>query len=81
MTSLIGYRNFSVVCTCHVHIIFVNLYFSTAWTIRKTGTLLADVCFEVQCLKSLSNLVFTHLLTVDESIYVTYFQQKDIHTK
>ena len=52
-----------------------------AWVIRKTGTLLADVCFEVQCLKSLSNLVFTHLSKFDESIYVTYFQQKDIHTK
>ena len=48
----------------------------------QDGTLLADVvCFEVQCLKSLSNLVFTHLSKVDESIYVTYFQQKDMHTK
>ena len=46
----------------------------------KTGTLLADVCFKVQCLKSLSNLVFTHLSKVDELIYATYFQQKDIHT-
>ena len=27
MTSLIGYRNFSVLCTCHVYIIFVNVYF------------------------------------------------------
>ena len=26
MTSLIGYRNFSVLCTCHVYI-FVNVYF------------------------------------------------------
>ena len=53
-----------------------------AWVIGKTGTLLADVvCFEVHCLKSLLNLVFTHLSKVDESIYVSYFQQKDIHTK
>ena len=54
---------------------------TTAWVIRKTDTMLADVCFEVQCLKSLSNLVFAHLSKVNESIYVTYFQQKDIHTK
>ena len=39
-------------------------------------TLLADVCFEVKCQKSLSNLVFTPLSKVDESIYVIYFQQK-----
>ena len=52
-----------------------------AWVIHKSGTLLADVCFEVQGLKSLLNLVFTHLSKADESIYVTYFQQKDIHTK
>ena len=31
------------------------------WVIPKTGTLLADVCFEVKCLKSLSNLVFTFI--------------------
>ena len=55
---------------------------TTAWVIRKTGTLLADVdSLEVQCLKSLSNLVFTHLSNAGESIYVTYFQQKDIDTK
>ena len=24
---LIGFRNFSVLCTCHVQIIFVNVYF------------------------------------------------------
>ena len=55
---------------------------TTAWVMRKTGTLLADVvCFEVQCFKSLSNLVFTHLSKFDESIYVTYFQQKDMHTQ
>ena len=55
---------------------------TTAWVIRKTGTLLADVvCYEVQCLKCLSNLVFTHLSNVDGSIYGTYFQRKDIHTK
>ena len=53
-----------------------------AWVIRKSGTLLADVvCFEVQGLKSLLNLVFTQSSKVDDSIYVTYFQQKDIHTK
>ena len=52
-----------------------------AWVRRKTGTLFADVCFEVKCLKCLSNLVFTHLSNVDGSIYVTYFQQKDSHTK
>ena len=45
-----------------------------AWVIRKTGTLLTDVvCFEVQCLKSLLILVFTHLSNVNQSIYVTYF--------
>ena len=49
-----------------------------AWVIHKSGTLLADVCFEVQGLKSLLNLVFTHLSKVDDSIYVAYFQQKDI---
>ena len=27
MTSLIGYWNFSVLCTCHVYIIFVNFFF------------------------------------------------------
>ena len=27
MASLIGYRNFSVLCTCDVQIIFVNVYF------------------------------------------------------
>ena len=27
ITSLIGYCNFSVLCTCHVSIIFVNGYF------------------------------------------------------
>ena len=53
-----------------------------AWVICKMGTLLDDVvCFEFQCLKSVLNLVFTHLSKVDESIYVSYFQQKDIHTK
>ena len=32
-------------------------------------------------LENLSNLDFTHLSKVDESTYVTYFQQTDIHTK
>ena len=41
-----------------------------------TSTMLADVCFKVHCLKSLSNLVFTHLWNIDESIFITYFQQK-----
>ena len=27
MTSLIGYRNFSVLCACDVKIFFVNVYF------------------------------------------------------
>ena len=26
-TSLLGYRNFSGLCTCHAYIIFVNVYF------------------------------------------------------
>ena len=40
-----------------------------AWVVRKMGKLLADVvCFEVQCLKNLLNLVFTHLPKADESI-------------
>ena len=25
--TLTGYRNFSVLCTCDVHVIFVNVYF------------------------------------------------------
>ena len=39
---------------------------------------------EVQCLKSLSNLVYTHLSKADESTYVNYSSsalEKDIHTK
>ena len=43
-----------------------------------TPTDLADVvCFEVQCFKNPSNVVFTHISNVDESIYVVYFQQKN----
>ena len=27
MTSLRGYRNFSVLCTCHVYILFLSMFF------------------------------------------------------
>ena len=40
MTSLIGYRNFLVLCTCHVYIIFVNVYFLNLDSVSNSFILL-----------------------------------------
>ena len=46
-----------------------------------TPTDLADVCFEVQCFKRLSNLVFTHLSKADVSIFFNLFFSKKTFTQ
>ena len=49
---------------------------------RQDGHTVSWCClFWISVLKKCIELVLTHLWKVNESIYVSYFQQKDIHTK